>query len=279
MYRDSLAGLKSQVATKRGLFESRERAMSALLRAMLPLPLQEAMRSRRESVIEPDTLEDWTRVDMALDEMLAAQEEAGKLIPALRECAEAVPDPPKGRLAPPWAIEEPIQLEFRSRLTERVVTLDADGYVVRWDDPMYLARLRVRGSPITITSRLSANPLSFRSTARTSVPATTPNLRVRRDRLLDAVGRTVGLVRDWKTGHDRFDEQFIVSGDEVATCLLTNVVIEALKELHPLRPELEVRRGIAELRWGVAYARRAEPLLPTSSIAALIGIRSAIEHA
>src|SRR5690606_13806736 len=36
LYRDPLAGLRSQIATKQGLLESRERALPPLLRAMLP---------------------------------------------------------------------------------------------------------------------------------------------------------------------------------------------------------------------------------------------------
>jgi len=283
MYRDPLAGLRSQIAIKRGLLDSREHALPALLRAMLPKRIGDVIHALREKVREEvDTLERLTAVDAALDELLAAYDEAVALLPDLRECPPNVADPPKGILSPPWAIEENYQLGFRALFTKRVIDIAPDAYLVRWDDPMYLSRIRVAGAPMIVTSRLSllaGQPAVFKSTARTSVPLSTPKLGVRRDRLLDGIGRVIGLVRDLKAGHDEFDDAFVVDGGEGSVGLLTEDVARALVDLRGMRPVLDVRRGIAELSWGESYASFADPLLPDQAIAVMLGVRAAIERA
>jgi hypothetical protein len=291
MYRDPLAGLRSQIATKRGLLENREQHLPALLFAMLPERIASIIKKLRDKAREEaDSLETLTSVDAALDELLAAHDEAANLLPDLRECPNTVPDPPKGELAPPWAIEESYQLGYRAMLTKRVLDIAPDAYLVRWDDPMYLSRIRVAGAPIIVTSRLSllaGQPAVFKSTARTSVPASTPELDVRRDRvLLDGIGRAIGLVKDLKVGSEEFDDAFVVTaaqkrGSEEAAVvgMLTSDVVAALLDMRRMGPHLEVRRGIAELTWSDGYNSFAEPLMPNQAIAIMLGIRAAIERA
>lgn len=283
MYRDPLAGLRSQIATKRGLLESRERHLPLLLFAMLPRRIAGVIDRLHERVKEEaDSLERLTSLDAALDELLAAHDEAAAILPELRECPSTVPDPPKGQLAPPWAIEESYQLGYRAMLTKRILDIAPDAYLVRWDDPMYLARIRVAGAPLVVTSRLSlfaGQPAVFESTARTSVHPSTPELDVRRDRLLDGIGRAIGLVKDVRVGNDEFDDAFIVSGSNAASALLTSDVVAALLEMRRLHPHLEVRRGIAELTWSDGYGSFAAPLMPDQAIAVMLGVRAAIERA
>jgi hypothetical protein len=283
MYRDPLAGLRSQIATKRGLLENREQHLPLLLFAMLPTRIATIITNLREKVREEaESLETLTNVDAALDELLAAHDEAASLLPNLRECPDTVPDPPKGQLSPPWAIEERYQLGYRAMLTKRILDIAPDAYLVRWDDPMYLARLKVAGAPITVTSRLNllpGQPSNFKSTARTSVPSSTPELDIRRDRLFDGIGRAIGLVKDLKIGNEIFDDAFVVSGGEGVAGLLTSDVVAALLDMRRLNPHLEVRRGIAELMWSDGYSSFSEPLMPNQAIAIMLGIRAAIERA
>jgi hypothetical protein len=282
-YRDPLAGLRSQIATKRGLLETREQKLPVLLRAMLPEALAERLaRLRERVVVEADSLEALTGVDAALDEILAVHDEAAQVLPRLRDCPLDVPDPPKPPLSPPWVIEETYQLGFRSMLTRRLGQISPDAWLVRWDDSTYLSRVRVADAPIILSSRIDvtpAQPTTFRSTVRTSVPRATPVLEVRRERLLDGIGRAIGVVRDMTIGNEAFDEAFVVDADPEATALLSADVVQSLLELEHLEPRLAVKRGIAELVWGATYDAHSEPLMPDAALAVVLGIRAVIERA
>lgn len=286
LYRDPLAGLRSQIATKRGLLESRDRALAPILRAMLPERLRTALARPREPLQiapEAEDLDTLTGVDAALDQLLAAHDEAATLVPKLRECPDEVPDPPKPKVSPPWTIEEPAQLAFRATLTRRLAEISPDAYLVRWDDTTYLTRVRIAGAPLVLTSRLDLLPgqpfTTFRSTARTSVPRSTPRLEVRPHRLLHGIGRALRIVRDHEVGHPAFDEAFVVRGDADAVALLSSDVIGALLELRAFAPRLHVRRGIAELVWGDSYTGHTAPPMPDRAIAVVLGIRAVIERA
>ncbi|GEM_PF-1832096 len=285
LYRDPLAGLHSQIATKRGLLESRDRALAPIHLAMLPERLRKVLSRPREALrvaSEAADLDELASVERALDELLAAHDEAATLVPKLRECPDEVPDPPKPKVSPPWAIEEPAQLAFRAMLTRRLAEISPDAYLVRWGDTTYLTRVRIAGAPVVLTSHIGLLPgqptTPFRSTARTSVPRSTPSLHVRPRRLLGRIGRALRIPRGLETDQRAFDDAFVVRGDPAGVWLLSSDVIGALLELRRLQPRLSVRRGVAELVWGDGYVRHEALLLHDQAIAAVLGIRAVIER-
>ncbi len=281
-YRDPLAGLRSQVAAKRGLVEARERGLTELLRAMLPAVLASKMGELRKRIdTGAESIEGLTTVDAALDELLSLHDQAARIAPKLRSCPDEVPDPPKSAIRPPWAIEEKEQIAFRLVLTRRLAEIEPDAWLVRWDDTTYLSRLQVGGAPVILTARFhfgSGMPTTFASTLRTSVPDVTPALEVRRAGLVDEIGRTIGLVRDDAVGDAPFDRMFIVHAPEGAPVLLTSDVRRRLVSLIDWRPRLGIDRGVVDLAWGGAYVGAAAPLWPDAAFDVVLGIRAVIER-
>jgi hypothetical protein len=250
---------------------------------MLPETLGSRLEELRERIAgEPESLAALSRLDAALDELLVAHERAAELVPKLRECPAEVSDPPRPRVSPPWIFEEGFQLGFRAMVAKRVEAISPGAWLVRWDDTTYLSRVRIAGAPLVLSSKLTvvpAQPTTFRSTVRTSVPRATPQLEVRRERALDGVGRALGLINDTKVGDASFDERFVVSATPAAAALLTTDVTGALLRMEELGPRVVVKRGLLEIAWGQSYASFAEPLMPDDAIAVALGIRAAIERA
>lgn len=281
LYRDPLAGLRSQIASKRGLLESRERALPMLLRAMLPERLTRLFAQRVKD--DAESLEELSKMDAALDEILAAHDEAAALLPKLRACPDDVPDPSKSsNVSPPWVIEEAPQLEFRKLFTRRIAEIAPDAYAVRWDDSAYVSRFTLAGAPLFISCRFDATasqPVITKSFARTSVPAELPALEVHEEGVFHAIGRALHLVRDHQTGDSAFDEIFVVDADEATAQVIGSDVRAAFITLASAEPQLFVRHGVAELQWRAAWASYPETLLPDAAFAILLGIRAAIERA
>jgi hypothetical protein len=283
VYRDPLAGLRSQIATKRGLLDSQERRVPALLRALFPAALEETIASLRERALaEGDTIESLSAIDGALDGILAAYDEGIAMLPRLRECPADVPDPPRPKMAPPWILEEDRQKHFRLRFDQRVRGIAPETYLVRWGDETYLARFKLAGAPLIATARIDTAAeivAHFWSTLRTSVPRDTPSLSVRMEGTLEGVGKMLGLVEDRKTGSDALDETFIVGGSEAALALLGPDIVAGLLALVPFKPSLRVSRGVAELAWTGRDRAYASDLLPDDALIVVLGIRAAIERA
>ncbi len=283
LYRDPLAGLRSQIATKRGVLHSHERQIPLLLRALLPERIKKAIDGlRARALAEGDTLETLSDADAALDGVLAAYDEAVQLLPQLRECPEEVRDPPRPRQAPPYVFEEEREKHFRLRFVDRVHEIAPDAYLVRWGDYTYLSRFRVGRAPLIATATISA-PIEvtpyFTTTLRTSVPAETPALHVRPENALEGLGKIVGLVEDRKVGNAALDDTFVVGGGEAAMALLTSDVIAALLALVPQKPSLRVARGVVELTCSGRDRAYAPDTLRDESIAVVLGVRAAIERA
>lgn len=298
LYRDPLAGLKSQVATKRGLVEQRERELSPLLRAMLPAALRKRIDEGRARVVDvrteherergaasagEESVEALLAIDGAADALLAAYEEALALVPKLRECPFDVADPPKSRLPPPWLIEESRQRFFRGRFEERVKEVLHDAYVVRWSDVRYLARLKVAGAPLVAMTEgnfeVQALTTDFKSWLRTSVHRAAPPLSVKVMGAVGGVARALRLARDDHTGHAEFDEAFLVDGPHGGVSLLTPDVTAALMHLLPWGVSLSVNGGLAEVSWGASFSGKGFELLHDAAFSAVLGIRAAIERA
>lgn len=286
LYRDPLAGLKSQVATKRGLVELRERELPPLIRAMLPAELRAVLEEEKAATSVDDTqmgLDELTALDAALDSVIAAYDEAIALGPKLRSCPLDVDDPPKPALPPPWLIEEPRQRTFRICLERRVQEISTDAYVVRWGDLAYLARMKVAGAPIVVTSSgnfdIATPTTTFKSKVRTSVHPSTPRLEVKLQTALGGVAKALGIARDDETGDARFDEAFLVDGANGGVLLLTPDVTAALTALEAWNATLVVRKGIAEVTWEAPFRGIGFELLHDAAFAVVLGIRAAIERA
>lgn len=281
MYRDPLAGLLSQIAMKRGLLAIREQALSALLRAMLPVGLAKTLeRLRSKTDDEPESLDALTDVDAALDSLLAAHEEAAALVPKLRECPEDVPDPPLPQMRPPWIIEETTQLDFRALFTRRLAEIERDAYVIRWDDHTYLSRFSIARAPVLTAARFDVRagvPEHARCFARTSVPVGVPAIDLRAEGSLHALGRVLHLVHDLKTDDGAFDRAFVLDAPPGTTALFDADVRSALVGLSALNPRLTISHGVAEITWKSDWT--PQHLIPDGVIAVLLGIRGAIERA
>jgi hypothetical protein len=274
LYRDPLAGLRSQIATKRGLLESRDRALPGILRVMLPSRIRKILAIQGELGDEADSLEALTKLDATLDEILAAHEEAAELVPKLRECPDEVPDPPRPAMSPPWIIEEAPQLDFRHLFTRRLAEIENGAYLVRWGDTTYLSRFHLAGAPLIISCCFDSKCF-----ARTSVPDQLPTLEVHEEGVFHAVGRALHLVRDHKTGDSAFDDIFVVDADDATAAVIGPDVRRAFADLAPFAPQLFVRRGVAELHWRSGWSAHPESLMPDAAFAILLGIRAAIERA
>jgi hypothetical protein len=288
LYRDPLAGLKSQVATKRGLVEQRERELAPLIRAMLPDALRKTIDEGRSRVVEvrdedETTMEALTGLDAAIDGLVAAYDDAVALVPKLRECPLDVVDPPKPALPPPWLIEENRQRFFRMRFEERVREISSDAYVVRWGDLRYLCRLKVAGAPIVATTAgnfdVAAVTTHFTSTVRTSVHPSAPPLAVKVQSPMGAVAKVLRLARDDETGDTGFDDAFLVDGRDAGVLLLTPDVMAALRVLEPFDVSLVVKNALAEVAWGAAFRGIGFELLHDAAFSIVLGIRAAIERA
>jgi hypothetical protein len=305
LYRDPLAGLKSQVATKRGLVELRERELAPLMRAMLPRALRMTIDEGRSRVgevrrevdahvdadghvdadadVEGSTMESLSKVDAVLDGLLVAYDEAIALVPKLRDCPLDVVDPPKPALPPPWLIEEAQQRFFRVRFEQRVREVSAEAYVVRWGDLRYLTRLGVAGAPVVVTTAgnfdIATVTTEFTSTLRTSVHPSCPALGVKVQGTIGGVAKALRLARDDETGDAEFDEAFLVDGRDGGVLLLTSDVRDALRELRRWEGALVVKNGIAEVSWSGAFRGTGFDLLPDAAFSVALGIRAAIERA
>ncbi|MBX3229932.1 MAG: hypothetical protein KIT84_26140 [Labilithrix sp.] len=285
MYRDPLAGLRSQIATKRGLLELRERALPMLLRSMLPAALVKELSAKVPAAeVDPSSLEGLAGVETALDSLLAAHDEAAALAPKLRECPDEVPDPPRPATAPPWVIEEEPQLDHRAALTRRLAEIEPDAFIVRWDDWTYLSRFQLAGAPLVVRSRhVSYHRTvehvrdSARNWARTSVPRSLPPIVVHAEGVLHTIARKLRLVRDVATGDAPFDRAYVMEGHPGAVLAIGADVRAAFVAALPTRLHLVVDRGVAEVSWRSSYEPRA--LLPDEVFAILLGVRAAIERA
>lgn len=288
LYRDPLAGLKSQVATKRGLVELRERELAPLTRAMLPAELRTVLahqQARVASVREEDatTVEALSALDSGIDGLLAAYDDAIALVPKLRECPLDVVDPPKPALPPPWLIEESRQRFFRVRFEERVQDVAAEAYVVRWGDLRYLSRLTVAGAPLVATTAgnfdIATMTTEFKSALRTSVHPSCPALRVKVKTMLGGVAKALQIARDDETGDRAFDHEFLVDGPDGGVLLLTPDVTAGMRALRDWNASLVVKKRLAELTWGGTFRGHGAELLHDAAFAVLLGIRAAIERA
>lgn len=279
LYRDPLAGLRSQIATKRGLIEGHERALPALLRALLPPALLEALaRPSPPAEADPDSVDGLVSVENELDALLAAHDEAAALVPKLRECPDEVPDPPRPALRPPWAIEEDPQLDHRAALTRRLAVVEPEAFLVRWDDATYLSRFKLAGAPLVVSSKYQGSvERAAANAARTSVPRRLPAIDVHPEGAIHLVARKLHLVRDRLTGDEAFDREYVLEASPAAALVIGPDVRAAFVGARAVNPRLRVERGIAEITWRSSYDPDA--LLPDQVLAILLGIRAAIERA
>lgn len=277
-YRDSLAGLRSQVAAKRAVVGDRGRRLSVLVHAMLPSPLA---RTTAETLVQVEVasedLEGLAALDAALERLLAAYDEALRLAPSLCACPLDVPDfahpfPPE-----PWLIEEGAQLALRAAATERIRALtDGDASVVRWGDRAYLSRLSV-GAPLVFctSTDIEAGPTAFSSRLRTSLPATVASMAVRCESALRVALRVVGFGQK-ATFDPIFDRMFSVDTSDAALGLLVDDVRHAMTTMSSLRPSLTTGGGLAELAWHGASHSRPNDVLPDAALRVLTSLRDAI---
>jgi hypothetical protein len=281
-YRDPLAGLKSQVATKRARLEEQERALSPVLRALLPSRLREAVHALRpRSQADGESIEVLSDADSALDVILALHEEALTLAPSLRECDRDVPDPPSPGMPPPWLFEEPYLLKVRDALAAQLLESHPDARLARWGDFGYIARFRVAEAPFAfvVSSEVMADTESVahhKSSLRTTVPESVEHLEVSLERMRHVVGKALGLVRELELGVPAFDDRFWIAGSPLTTALLTPDVCHALARLTHQSPVLEIGDGVATLTWSAHWERLITEGLPEAALDVLAGIRAAV---
>lgn len=271
------AGLPSRIEAKRSMLAQRSRAVSPLLRMLVPDALRLTLeRAAAYATDAPSTLEAMTaETEGVLDELLAAHDALDRL----RECPETVPEPQLPDSGAPWSDETASQLEFRAAFTSRIAAVAPGSDVVRWNDTAYIVRTQIDGVPLIVTATFLASTSGlhrFQSRLRTSVPAATPPLDVRRARaVVDPVGRAVGVAGRRSVGDRSFDDAFIVDGGKPAALLLGPDVREALVELDRFAPRLHVYERIVELTWEGPAGRDPADLVPPEACAVVRGVRAA----
>lgn len=260
--------------------------MSPVVRALLPERMQKTLASLHDAArAETPDLATLSAADAALDGLVAVFEEAEHLAMSIRYCPGDVPDPPRPAQPPPWVIEERGQRVFRDWCERRIAAVHAEAYLVRWGDFSYLARLKVGDAPVTAFWRVEIEPLtgqvkSYRGALRTSVPERIPRLDMRRERVVDGVGKLLGLVEDRIIGDEAIDPAFRIAADDAALPLLTPDVKASLLALLPADPRLTIGRGLVELSWGAAdLTGSSTDLLPDAALTIALEVRGAIERA
>lgn len=256
-YRDPLAGLLSQVATKRGLALDRDKRVTPILRALLPPRIEQQIAEHRGHALDEtaDSMETLSRVDASLDALSSVLEEALLLEDDARTLTFEVSDPPRPEIPPPWLIEEDSQLRFRNDLQERVAqALDDEISLLRWGDFGYLTRFRRGGSPhvLHVEAGLDSNKLvvvAFTATLRTTMPERVPELDLRAQGPHHAVGKALGLATEMETGDSHFDETYWIKGHRGALAFLTRELRGLLLAFAPRRPRLRFHRGSMSLEW------------------------------
>jgi len=284
-YRDPLAGLRSQVATKRGVVASRGAALSAVVRAVLPADVLDRLRAY-EARIEaaPETMEALAEIDSALEGLLAVYDEIAFIAPALLAYPLDVPDPPRPAQAPPWLIEERPRLEIRALADARLDELTPGTALVRWGDLGYVARFSF--GEVSFVYRLEVHASDdhtigpFSCALRTSVPSALAPLRVRRERVHHAVGKLLHVARELELGASAFDDAFWITGDARTSALLEDAGVQrSLLAMKAHAPDLSIASGIAELAWVAGlFDPVPETVLPTPAIGALVHLRAVIDR-
>lgn len=284
-YRDPLAGLRSQVATKRAVLESRERALSSVVRAMLPERLSQTMADLvARAASSGDSMESLATAEAALDGLLASYDEADTLAPRLLELPDELADPPPCRMPPPWLIEEADVLALRASLSSRLEAISADATISRWGDFAYIARFTVGDMPFAFVVKSDVMPSDGRVSryeveVRTSVPEALPRLTVKVQGPHHTIGKALHLAREIEVGERAFDDTFWISGTAPATAILTPDVRAALMRYEDASTMLTVGHGVAAMTWeGSSWSSSKDPL-PDFALDVLTGIRTAIRSA
>ncbi len=283
IYRDSLAGLKSQVATKRAVVASREHDLSPVLRALLPARLRDALVDLQpRAFASGDTMEALTDIEAALDAILALYDEAVDLAPKLRECPDEVENPAPPGMSPPWLMEEPSLVAFREAMRERVLRITTDTYLARFGDFAYIARFRIGSAPYAVVAKAHVLPddaqvARYTLILRTSVPESLPSLVLSPQGLLHEVGAALHLVREIVLGDPAIDDNFWITGSAATAAILTADVRAALGRLEGRGLALGLGNGMATLSWSGPWHGAAREAFPDAALDVLTGIRLAIE--
>ena len=291
-YRDPLAGLRGQIAVKRAAATSKSAQVPPTLRALLPAALAARIEAlEAEGTVTDDALGDadlghLSAVDSALDALSAAFEEALALAPGLKDCPDALPDPPWPELPEPWLIEDPPQLELRRAVEARVLALDEDSFLRRWGDFAYLSRLRVEDVRVVFMFSLRITEIGFaldgfRASLRATIPRAFPGLHLRPEKSLDALKKSVGLARELDLGEPALDDAYFVTGDPRALPLVAVPRVQrALGVLAGFDGVLHAEGGVLVASWGASLGSRwrgdAGPIFPDAALDLVLGARRAL---
>jgi hypothetical protein len=284
-YRDPLAGLISQVATKRAALEDRVRRLSPAAASMLPERLTRVFAELITTATAPaEDLVTLSSAEAALDALLDAYDEALALAPGLCACPDDVADFDEPAQPRPWLIEERALLAFRRSAEARLAAITRGAStLVRWGDRGYLARMNIGGVPLVYTGEYSTRDgtVDFAdSKLRTSVPRALPYLELRREHAFHTMGRILGLANEEEVGDAIFDQTFWVHGSHATATLLVSAVRRALVMMVRENPVLRVADGLAELSWGgwgSTLTRDETGILPDAAIAVVVELRRALE--
>lgn len=279
-YRDPLAGLISQVATKRAAAADMSTRVSAVVRAMLPDRIASALETLTMRAAKTATdLATLTDVDAALDALLVAYGEALALAPALIACSSEPPAPPQPGNDPPWLIEERAIRAYRGNLDARLQVIAPGAYLKRWGDFAYTSRFSAEGIALTLVTRhwVGDTNEGYESALLASLPRALPDLDVRREHAWDRAAHALGLAEEVELHDDVFDRAFWVKGDAATATLLVPAVRRALLAMVHLAPALHARDACLDLRWrGDIGLESTHELLPDAAIDTVVRFRRAL---
>jgi len=276
MYRDSLAGLRSQVAVKRAVLVDRERELTPVLLALLSEETRATIDGLRAAAsAEADSLDTLAAADAALDGILAAVDGALDQSTRLRWCADDPGLPLRPWIAPPWLIEEASQLRVRKALDGRLSLVDGEP-VERWGDRGYRSHVAIEDARALFFVGLAVGDEPFTSMLRATVPETLERITLRTPWWRHSVGKKLGLVREIEVGDADFDSRFVITGAASSSAVLTPRVRHGLLGLPGTGVRLTIGRGYATLTWTFSWRDVGRDAVPPEALDVIGGLREAI---
>jgi hypothetical protein len=313
VYRDRSVAVRAEIEARRASVERLEARMAPALTGRLPLKLRALLMASRKRLADAEQAaraasdaEILVALGAALEHRADALERALAAAPRIERDYNRLP-----RTFPPAAPEIATYLlpdifdeatqAVRERAHAAVLRIDADarlrdrrpGYFDRLEQPYLVdAELRHEGTPLRFVvggfpvmrdPRGLVLPFVVPHAASALLRPSAPVVRVWPAKLLDRALRGLGMQRDVRIGRASFDDLFIVDGDPERAAEALAPVAETLLELGSHAPELDVRSGLAQIRWrereqaatalslaaGVLAALRALPPLPLTRASAL----------
>lgn len=274
-YRSPTRGILERLLSKREAVTHAYRELGDTTRALLPDALAERLAILSSDVHAatslPRELEALAALERGLDDDHATLTELGEGASERLVVEHSPPDPLPSGDPRPFLIEESIHSALRAEIETAVFRYDRLTETERWGDAQWVLRFAPSGAPCVLHVAVDMEGDAYEADAHLTiaVPRALPALALEPETRGLRVRRALGLVREITVGDEAIDREFLIQGPARLARLVTDATRAALLALRPHDVELEVRGGVASIRW----ATRAAPG------GGLVGLASAVELA